>query len=306
MDSEGERRIGVTAGVAAYAMWGLFPLYFHALHPATALEIFGMRVVCSLVVAGGLTRGIRWWRELSGDTIRRLVTAAVLLSSNWLLYVWAVATDQVVEGALGYFINPLVTVTLGVIVLGERLRRAQWVAVGLGVVAVGVLTISYGRIPWIALVLAGTFAGYGFQKKHIALSPARSLLVETAVVTPVAVIVLAILATRSQLTIFGEGTAHTLAMTAIGPVTMAPLMCFAAAARRIPLTLLGLLQYLTPVGQFIVGVGVLSEPVPATRWVGFILVWAALAVLSVDGWRFRGAQAPSTADAHLRPETSAP
>ncbi len=285
---ETDQRRGVAAGVAAYGLWGLFPLYFHHLRAASALEILSHRILWSLVVTLAIvlaTRGrrppaaVRWTPQLAG----RVTLAAVLIAVNWLVYTWAVNHDHVVEAALGYFVNPLVTVALGVVVLGERLRRLQWAAVGLGVVSVVVLTVALGRPPWISLVLALSFAGYGFLKKQVPLPAVRSLLAETAVLAPAALVTVVVLAAQDTAAFGRSGEASTTALLVIaGPVTTIPLVLFAAAARRIPLTLLGLLQYLTPVGQFLCGVLVFHERLTPARWAGFVLVWGALALLSAD------------------------
>jgi chloramphenicol-sensitive protein RarD len=228
------------------------------------------------------------------DLVRRparmaqLTAGALLLGVNWLVYIWSVNNDHVVEASLGYFINPLVTVALGVLVLGERLRALQWTAVGLGVVAVAVLTWASGRPPWIALTLAFSFAGYGFIKKQVPLTAPQSLAAETAVLTPLALGAVAVMAARDTATFTTEGPDHVAWLVSAGPVTAVPLLCFAVAARRIPLTMLGLLQYLTPTLQFLCGVLVFGEHLSAARWAGVIMVWAALGVLSGDALRQRG------------------
>jgi chloramphenicol-sensitive protein RarD len=282
-----DARSGVVSGVAAYALWGAFPLYFHALEPASSLEVLAHRIVWSLaIVAAILWRSgdLSWARALVRDRflLSRTTAAALLIATNWIVYIWAVSQDRVVEAALGYFINPLVTVSLGVAILGERLRRAQWAALGLGAIAVAVLTVAYGRVPWVALVLALSFAGYSFLKKQIPLTAPQSLAAETAVLAPIAVVVLAVLIGNGTARIVEAGWWDSVLLVAAGPVTAIPLMLFADAARRIPLTLLGLLQYLTPTCQFLLGVLVFHEHLSPARWAGFTLVWAALVVLSVD------------------------
>jgi chloramphenicol-sensitive protein RarD len=212
----------------------------------------------------------------------------VLISINWLLYVWAVSEANVVEAALGYYVNPLITVALGVAVLGEHLRRLQVAAVGCAAVAVVVLTAAYGRVPWIALTLACSFAGYGYLKKSIPVTAATSLAVETAVLAPFALAV-AVVAQARGVAAFGHGSAgQTALLVALGVITAVPLLLFATAARRIPLSLLGLLQYLTPTLQLLVAVFVLGEDFPPERFVGFALVWLALALLAVDAVRAGG------------------
>jgi chloramphenicol-sensitive protein RarD len=209
----------------------------------------------------------------------------VLIAVNWLVYIWAVNHDHVVEAALGYYINPLLTVTLGVVVLGERLRRRQVVALGFGVASVVVLTAAYGRLPWIALVLAVSFAGYSFQKKAVTVGAAPSLAVETAFLLPFALVAIAVMEARGDAA-FGHGSiGRDILLTALGIITAVPLLLFAAAATRIPLSLLGLLQYLTPTGQLLCGVLVLGEPMPPERLAGFVLVWIALLLLAADAYR---------------------
>ncbi len=282
-----QTRIGALVGVAAYTIWGFFPIYFHALEPATAIEILSHRIVWSLLVVLlilGVRRDWSWIRPFMADRsqVLELLAAAVLIAINWLVYVWAVGQERVLEASLGYFINPLVTVAMGVVLLSERLRSLQWVAVGLGAAAVLVITVAYGSFPFIALTLAFSFASYGYMKKKITLNPVRSLTAETALLTPVAVAVIAVLYSRGTLE-FGSARSGLSGLLALsGLVTAIPLILFAAAARRIPLTLLGLLQYLTPVMQFLCAVLIFHESMPATRWIGFALVWAALALLSFD------------------------
>lgn len=245
------------------------------------------RVVWSLLVVTVILvvkRDGAWISDLVRRPTRmaQLTAGALLLAVNWLVYIWSVNNDHVVEASLGYFINPLVTVALGVVVLKERLRPMQWAAVGLGVVAVAVLTWASGRPPWIALTLAFSFAGYGFIKKQVPLTAPQSLAAETAVLTPLALIALAVMQARGTATFTSEGPSHVAWLISAGPVTAVPLLCFAVAARRIPLTMLGLLQYLTPTLQFLCGILVFHETLSASRWFGVILVWCALGVLSAD------------------------
>jgi chloramphenicol-sensitive protein RarD len=284
---DADRRAGTLAGAVAYSLWGVFPLVFHQLRSVGAEEVLLHRVVWSfLVVAGFLAlRGQRGWLAAVGarpGALPRLAAAGVLVGTNWLVYVWAVAHGHVVEAALGYYINPLITVALGVGVLGEHLRRLQLVALGFGAAAVAVLTVAYGRVPWIALVLACTFASYGFLKKSVPVGALASVATETLVLLPVAVGGLVVLEARGDAA-FLHGTAgRDLLLAGLGVITVVPLALFGAAARRIPLSLLGLLQYLTPTLQLVCGVAILGEPLPPERLVGFVLVWVALAVLTFD------------------------
>jgi len=285
-----DRRLGVLSGLAAYSLWGLFPLYFPLLEPAGGLEIVAHRVLWSLVFIGILLTALRNWsqvRALVTDRRRLLVLtgAAVFIAVNWLVFVYGVNSGQVVETSLGYFINPLVSVLLGVLVFGERLRRLQWVAVGIAAVAVTVLTVDYGRPPWIALALAATFALYGVMKKVVRVDAAPGLFVETALVAVPAAVVLSVLHSGGDGTFGNLGAGHTLLLVSSGIATAVPLLLFAAAARRIPLSTLGLLQYLTPLMQLAIGVFVYDEPMPPARLAGFVIVWVALAVFTADSLR---------------------
>lgn len=280
-----EQRRGTLLGVAAYLMWGLFPLYWPLLEPAGAVEILAHRVVWSLVAVALLL-------VLTGRSVRNLprarrplallVAAAVLIAVNWGVYIWGVNNGHVVETSLGYFINPLVSVALGVVVLGERLRRLQWVAVAVAAAGVGVLTVAAGQPPWIALTLAFSFGTYGLVKAVVGVGAVEGLVVETAVLAPVALLFLAISASGGHGNFTNHGPGHALLLTTAGVVTAVPLLAFAGAAARVPLNRLGLLQYMTPTIQFLIGVLVRHEPVTAGRMAGFVVVWAALALFTVD------------------------
>ena len=279
-------------GVAAYLLWGLFPVYWPLLEPAGPIEILAHRIVWSLLVVAtvlAVTRNWAWVRPLLADraTLARMALAAVLISVNWATYIWGVNNDHVVETSLGYFINPVVTVLIGVVVLHERLRQVQWAAIGLGTIAVLVLAVDYGRPPWIALTLAFSFGTYGLLKKQVGatVGAVQSLTVETAVLFVPALTFLVVLDARGDGQLGHTGLGHGLLLASAGIATAVPLLFFASAARRIPLSTLGLLQYIAPVLQFLTGVLLYDEPMPASRWVGFVLVWAALAVLTFDGLR---------------------
>jgi chloramphenicol-sensitive protein RarD len=285
-----DERRGLIYGASSYLLWGLFPLYWPLLEPAGTLEILAQRMVWSLVfvlivlrVAGGY-RGIV---QVLRDRRQRLLLAgaAVVITSNWGTYIYGVNTHHVVETSLGYFINPLFTILLGVMVLGERLRRAQWVAVGIASVAIVVIAVDYGRPPWIALILAFSFGMYGFFKKQAAVGALDSLAVETGFMFPLALLTLVVLDIRGSLAFGHHGAGNTLLLAGTGVVTAIPLLLFAAGTRRLPLSVIGLLQYLAPVLQFAVGVGIRHEPLPPAEFVGFALVWLALIVLTVDGIR---------------------
>lgn len=247
-------------------------------------------MVWSLVFLVILTFVTRSWASTfvaarSARNVGLLALAAAFLALNWGVYVWAVVSNQVVEASLGYFINPLVSVALGVIVLRERLRVGQWVAVGIAIAAVLVLTVSYGRPPWISLVLAFSFGVYGLIKKQVGVGAVESLTIETAALAPLALLVMAWFASNGSSALTTGGTHAALLLVLLGPVTAIPLLAFGGAATRIPLSTLGLLQYITPVFQFLIGVVVFGEQMSATRWIGFLLVWTSLVVMSVDGLR---------------------
>jgi len=280
-----ERRRGALFGIAAYTLWGLFPLYWPLLRPAGAAEILAHRVVWSaafMVVLMARLRSLEWLRALGRNRLGLLAIAAVLVSLNWGMYIWGVTHGHVVETSLGYFINPLVSVLLGVAFLGERLRRGQWIGVGIAAVAVVVLAIDYGRLPWLALGLASSFGLYGFVKKRAGVGALASLTVETGLLFLPALAYLVILETTGRATFTHVSTGKDLLMVAGGVITAVPLLCFAAAANRIPLTMLGILQYIAPGLQFLCGVVVFGEAMPASRWIGFALVWTGLAVFTVE------------------------
>lgn len=279
---------GLWFGLVAYSIWGLFPLYWPLLEPSGAVEILAHRMVWSLLVSAVVLTVVRGWstlRGMSGRTWLLVAAGAVVISINWGLYIWAVNSDQVVEAALGYFVNPLVTVALGVVVFAERLRIAQWVAVGLGALAVAVLTVAGGSFPWIALTLAASFATYGLIKKVIPVAPTTSLTAEGLVLLLPAGGYLVVLGATGGSTVPGNGAGHLLLLIGTGVVTCVPLLAFAAAARRLPLSVLGLLQYLTPTVQFLLGVLWFGEQMPPARWIGFALVWLALIVFTTDALR---------------------
>ncbi|WP_042396272.1 EamA family transporter RarD [Streptacidiphilus carbonis] len=295
MGEAGEQRRGFWFGVAAYGLWGLFPLYWPLLKPSGALEILANRMVWSLAAVAAILLFQRHWgwiRPLLRQPRRLLMigSAAALVSVNWGVYIWAVNSDHVVETSLGYFINPLVTIAFGVLLLKERLRRAQWVAVGTGALAVVVLTVGYGRLPWIAMVLALSFGGYGLIKKKVGLGGLESLAGETAFQFFPAFGFLVYLAVSGSGTLGrtepgSYGWGHSVLLVLCGLVTALPLLAFGAAAVRVPLTTLGLLQYLAPVFQFAIGITVFHEHMPPARWAGFALVWVALALLTRDALR---------------------
>ncbi len=288
-DDEAEVRTGTAYGLLAYGIWGLFPLYFHALKPAGAWEILAHRIGWTLVVCAAILlvrRDFAWVRPVlrSGRLSWGIVAAAFAIAANWVIYVFAVLTGHTYEAALGYFLNPIVTVALGVLVLGERLRRMQWAAVAVGAVAGVYLAIAGGTFPWISLSLAFSFATYGLIKKRVGVSlkAMHSLAAETSVLLPVAIVILVVIGARGDATFVSGSGWHTSLLVLAGPVTAVPLLLFAAAARRIPLVTVGLIQFITPVLQLVVGVVLLHEHVSAALWVGFGVVWVALVLLTVD------------------------
>lgn len=271
-------------------MWGFFPIYFKHLQPASALEILAHRVVWSVVFVSLLLAALRNWRFL-GRLLRtpRLIggiaIAAVLIGVNWATYIYGVNTDRVVETALGYFITPLVVVLLGVTVQGERLRAWQWAAVGVGAVAVAVLTIDYGRLPYIALILAASFGTYSLIKKRLSLPPAEGLFVESSVLAIPALFYLAWLNVAGDAQFGHVSAGHTVLMVLSGLATAVPLLLFAGAANRVPMVGIGILQYVAPILQLAVGLLIYHEPMPRARLAGFALVWIALIIFTVDALR---------------------
>jgi chloramphenicol-sensitive protein RarD len=291
-----ERRAGILSGLSAYGLWGVFPLYFPLLKPAGGVEIVAHRVLWSLLFVGLLLTVLHRWGQVRAILRNRrallvLAAASVLIAVNWLVFVYGVNSGHVVETSLGYFINPLVSVLLGVVFFAERLRPLQWVAVGIAAVAVVVLTVDYGHPPWIALALAASFGMYGLMKKLVRVEAAPGLFVETAIVALPAAVAVVLLQARGEGHFASAGAGHALLLAGSGVATAVPLLLFAAAARRIPLSTVGLLQYVTPLLQLSIGVFVDDEPMPPARLVGFSIVWLALAVFSIDSLRTARASA---------------
>ncbi|KQZ66903.1 MULTISPECIES: EamA family transporter RarD [unclassified Nocardioides] len=297
-----ESRLGFLLGVAAYGLWGAFPLYWPLLEPAGAIEILAHRVLWSMITMGVLVVLLRKGTQLvtifrTPRTRRLLTVGAAVIAVNWATYIWGVNNGHVVEAALGYFINPLVTVLMGVLLLRETLRPLQWMATGVAAVAVVVLTIDYGRPPWVALVLAFSFGTYGLAKKQANTGAVESLTFETIVLAPVAAAYIAFLVATGNSEFGAHGVGHALLLTTTGAVTAVPLICFGAAAIRLPMVTLGLLQYLAPIIQFALGVLLFHEDMPVGRWIGFALVWLALSVFTVEAIRHRHRQLRLTAEA---------
>lgn len=295
-------RRGLLLGVTAYVLWGLFPLYWPLLEPAGAVEILAHRITWSVLTIGLLLLVVRRGPQFLAIFRRRrtfwlLSLAAVVIAVNWGAYIYGVNNHRVVEASLGYYINPLVTVLMGVFILGERLRAWQWGAMGVAGVAVVLLTLDYGHPPWVALTLAFSFGTYGLAKKQANVEAVESLTFETLLLAPLAIAYIAWLAAQGTGHFASEGTGHALLLTTTGIITAVPLLCFGAAAIRIPMTTLGLLQYLAPTIQFILGITLLGEHMSPARWTGFGLVWVALVIFTWEAMRHRRAQLRLTAEA---------
>ena len=290
-----DSRRGLIFGALAYVLWGTFPLYWTLLEPSGAIEILAHRIVWSLLTMTlilVLAGRVGHFKALLRDRRKVLLItgAAVVISLNWGGYIWGVNNGRVVETSLGYFINPLVTVLMGVFVLGERLRRLQWIAMGIAFVAVAVLTLDYGRPPWVALLLAFSFGTYGLAKKQAAVGAVESITLETIVLAPFAAAYIAWLTATGDSSFGTHGSGHALLLTTTGVITAVPLMLFGAAAIRVSMVSLGLLQYLAPTIQFALGLLVFHEAMPASRWIGFALVWVALVLFTVEALNHRRRQ----------------
>jgi chloramphenicol-sensitive protein RarD len=281
------QRQGFLYALGAYTIWGIFPIYWKALHQVSAIELIGHRIIWSfLTLLSVLTFSGQvgvFWNYLSHSQTRRYyLLAALLISVNWLVYVWGVNTGHIVETSLGYFINPLLSVFLGVVVLRERLRPLQWLPILLAAAGVLYLTLVYGRVPWIALTLAFTFALYGLVKKLAPLNSLHGLSLETAILFLPALAYLLYEEIQGRATFLHTDTRTTLLLLAAGLVTTVPLLMFASAARRIPLSAIGLMQYIAPSLQFLIGVLIYHEPFNRHHLLGFSLVWMALAIFAAE------------------------
>lgn len=285
---------GMLAGVLAYTLWGFFPAFFPLLEPAGAVEIVGHRIVWSLVVMAIVLTALRRWRELwAVDRVAwtRISGAALFITVNWGVYVYTVNSERVTEAALGYTINPLVSVLLGVFLFRERLNRPQWLAVGLAVVAVGVLTAGYGHFPYLSVILALSFGLYGALKKGLRVDPVIGMTGEVLVIAPFALALLVWLGVTGVGTFTGNGMGHSVLLAASGLVTVVPLLLFAVAAQRIPLAMVGMLQYIVPVLQMAWGLIVVGERLDAVQWVGFALIWVAVIAFTLAGRSPRASRA---------------
>lgn len=284
-----EHALGGVYAFSAYLLWGFLPLYFLALAPTGPWELVAWRILLSLAFCVILLTVMRGWGRLVQIMRRpRLLAltalAGALIYINWQVFMVATLTGHVIETSLGYFINPIVTVLLGVLVLRERLRLTQWLALGLAALAVVVIVVGYGAFPWIALSLAGSFGLYGLVKKRLgpSVDAVSGLTLESLWLVPVAVILLIVVSNTTGITMGANGPGHAALLSLAGVITATPLLFFAAGARRAPLTIIGMLQFVAPILQFIIGVWLLGEPMSLERWIGFGLVWVALAILTVD------------------------
>lgn len=278
---------GIWYGIAAYAMWGFFPIYWKLLHDVPALQLLGHRILWSFLLLLAYIFITKQWTDFrsaafDGRTLRIYTVAGVLLSLNWLIYVWGVNAGFIVETSLGYFINPLLSVLFGVIFLREKLRPLQWLPVVIAAIGVTYLTVTYGRLPWIALSLAVTFGLYGLVKKLSPLGSVFGLTLETGIVFPIAIIYLIVLQAGGSGAFLHDGMTVDLLLVGAGIVTTIPLLMFASAAKQIPLNMIGVLQYFAPTIQFLIGVFIYKEPFDHTRLIGFSIVWLALVIFWVE------------------------
>lgn len=282
-------RLGLLFGVSAYSLWGLFPLYWPLLEPANPLEIVSHRAVwtvafCVIILA--LTKSLKSTLATfkRKHVAVRLFATSFLISINWLVYIWATNNGHVVEASLGYYINPIIMIAMGVILLHEKMRKMQWISIAIASTGVLVLTIDYGRLPWIAIALALSWGSYGFIKKTLGLGALEGLAIETMISSVPYLGYLIFLGSQGKGQ-FGQGILITILMISAGAVTAIPLLLFNGATTRLPFTIIGLLQYITPTLQFGLGVWVLHEDMPAARWAGFMIIWVALVILATDLFR---------------------
>lgn len=279
-------QVGVLCAIAAYSMWGVAPVYFKQLMVLPAPEILMHRVIWSVVLLLGLIAGLKQWNKViaafkNKRVMQILLVAGLLLGANWLLFIWAINNDHILDASLGYYINPLINVFLGRLFLQERLRPFQRVAVGLAVIGVAILVFSYGQVPWIALVLAGSFSVYGLLRKQVAVDSLPGLFIETLLLSPLAVAYWVFFGSQYS-NLFNNDTSLNVFILAAGIVTTAPLLCFTAAARRIMYSTLGFFQYIGPTLMFVLAVYLYGEPLEEARLVTFGFVWVALLLFSVD------------------------
>jgi len=286
---------GIWYGIGAYLCWGLFPIYWHWLHHVPALQLLSHRIVWSFLILFVVILFMRQWKEfrqkiLIGHTLWIYLVAAILIGINWMVYVWAVNAGFVIESSLGYFINPLLSVLLGVIILHERLRPMQWVPLGLAAFGVIFLSFAYGSPPWIALTLATTFATYGLVKKMAPLGSLQGLTLETGILFLPALLYLLFTEMTGVGAFIHTGTVSDILLVGAGVVTTIPLLMFASAAQRIPLSLVGVLQYISPTLQFLIGALLFKEPFTHTQFIGYAIVWTALILFGLEGILSRRSQ----------------
>jgi chloramphenicol-sensitive protein RarD len=279
-------KLGLIFGVSAYSIWGLFPLYWPLLKPSGSVEIVANRSVWTLLVcliALAVSHQLQATIALMRNVIvtLKLALTSLLISINWLVYIWGVNHDHVVECALGYYINPLIIIAFGVLLLKEKMRKLQWLSVGIAVVGVLVLTIDYGRPPWIAFALALSWGSYGVIKKQLAIPALQGLTIETLLSLPFYGGYLLLLVKQGG-SHFGHDLGLTLLLIGAGVVTAIPLLLFNGSGNRLPFTIIGLLQYITPTLQFLIGVVVRHEKMSTASWVGFFIIWGALITLGID------------------------
>lgn len=281
-----KNKLGLLFGVSAYSLWGAFPLYWPLLEPANPLEIVSHRAVWTLVfcfIVLAATKALKSTLvTLKRPTVAiKLFLSSLLISINWLVYIWATNNEHVVEASLGYYINPLIIIGFGVIFLKEKMRSLQWAAVAIASIGVLVLTFDYGRLPWIALALAVSWGSYGLIKKQLGLGALEGLTIET-LISSVFYLAYLIYLGNQGVGQFGQSWGLTVLLISAGAVTAIPLLLFNGSTNRLPFTTIGLLQYITPTLQFSIGVWVLNEDMPTARWIGFLIIWAALVTLAID------------------------
>ena len=281
-----KNKLGLLFGVSAYSLWGAFPLYWPLLEPANPLEIVSHRAVWTLVfcfIVLAATKALKSTLvTLKRPTVAvKLFLSSLLISVNWLVYIWATNNEHVVEASLGYYINPLIIIGFGVIFLKEKMRPLQWAAVSIATLGVLVLTFDYGRLPWIALALAVSWGSYGLIKKQLGLGALEGLAIETFISSFFYLAYLIYIGNQGTGQ-FGQGWGLTALLISAGAVTAIPLLLFNGSTNRLPFTTIGLLQYITPTLQFSIGVWVLNEDMPTARWIGFLIIWAALVALAID------------------------
>jgi chloramphenicol-sensitive protein RarD len=281
-----KQKLGLIYGVSAYVLWGMFPLYWPLLEPANPLEIVSHRAVWTLVfclivlaITHALKSTLATFRR--PKVAAKLFLASVLISINWLIYIWATNNDHVVEASLGYYINPLIIIAFGVVLLKEKMRKLQWIAVSIASVGVIILTVDYGRLPWVALGLALSWGTYGLVKKQLGLGALEGLAIETMIAFIPYCGYLIFIGSKGEGQ-FGNGTGLTILLVSAGAVTAIPLLLFNGSTTRLPYSTIGLMQYITPTIQFSIGVWVNNEAMPTARWVGFIFIWLALITLATD------------------------